>query len=84
MNENQIQQFLTSLTEIKGDIKVVGSDMADVKNHLEKLNGKTANTQERLTIVETELKPIKSIVNRVVWGVISSFMAIVAYMVYRK
>ena len=84
MTTEQIQQFFTSFAEIKADIKNVAGDIGDVKKHLDKLNGKTESTQDRVTILETELKPIKTIVNRVVLGVVSSFLATVGYMIYRR
>lgn len=84
MNEEKTQQLFLAIAEMNGNVKSITGDIGDIKRHLEMLNGKTASTLERVTVLETELKPIKTIVNRVVWGVISSFLATVAYIIYKR
>ena len=72
------------MMELKGEIKGAHEDLGEIKEHLKTINGTIAANKERLTILETEFKPIKSIVNRVVWSIIASFLAAIGYVIYKR
>ena len=83
-HSNLMMELKGEMIELKGEMRTHHEDLTFIKNRLDKLNGSVSDTKDRVLILETDLKPIKSIVNRVIWTIVASFMAAIGYVIYKK
>ena len=83
-HSNLMMELKGEMIELKGEMRTHHEDLTFIKNRLDKLNGSVSDTKDRVLILETDLKPIKSIINRVIWAIVASFMAAIGYVIYKK